>query len=99
LFNHSFVGLVDGNTDDLAIRFIIDAKLLKSQNQLGSRGMGGDESEIQRGKCTLGYTCIDDETDATKKYLQVLYLSIVYERIEYVLVEFLIEDLMGFYRM
>lgn len=57
----SYLGLIEANTTDLKyIRFIVKAKYLKNLNELGSRGLGGDEDEysMQRGKCTLGYTCI-----------------------------------------
>jgi hypothetical protein len=63
----SFLGLIEANTTELKyIRFVIKAKYLRNLNELGSRGLPDFEPEIQRGQCTLGYTCIDH------RYLKVL---------------------------
>jgi len=64
-------GMLEANTDYLKrIRFIIRSKLLKNSD--GSRSMSVDETETQRGMCTLGYTCIEDLKTPELKYLKVI---------------------------
>ncbi|XP_021947449.2 uncharacterized protein LOC110845358 [Folsomia candida] len=54
--------LIEANTTEMKyIRFAIKAKYLKNLNELGSRGLGEEEPQVQRGKCTLGYICIDNQ--------------------------------------